>query len=216
MLVPFGTRVIDSSGKSVGTVSRLVVHPQSRDVSGLVVHQGVIDRREVVVPIGQVASFSPEVRLRLRGSELDGLDLVNPQSFQRIPDHWDMPAGFDQRDFFLLGGGGWTEAVLPFEETSPAASGTPGYVRDPDAPAVPNEPDIAAGALVYDAKGQRIGDVEAVELDEASRRITRIIVRRGILFRTETGIPASVIASAGNDRITLSVAGDALKSLDRG
>ena len=53
-----------------------------------------------------------------------------------------------------------------------------------------------------------------MEIDEASGRITRVIVRRGILFRTETAIPASVVASAG-DRVTLSVAADALKELER-
>jgi len=49
MLVPFGTHVLDRDGKSVGTVSRLVLHPESRQVVALVVHQGVIDRREVVI-----------------------------------------------------------------------------------------------------------------------------------------------------------------------
>ncbi len=68
---------------------------------------------------------------------------------------------------------------------------------------------------MYDKTGQRIGEVEAVELDEASHRITRVIVRRGLLFRTETAIPASMIASAG-DKVTLSVAADALKKLERG
>jgi hypothetical protein len=33
MLVPFGTHVLDKDDKSVGTVSRLVLHPESREVS---------------------------------------------------------------------------------------------------------------------------------------------------------------------------------------
>jgi uncharacterized protein YrrD len=53
-----------------------------------------------------------------------------------------------------------------------------------------------------------------VEIAEASGRITRITVRRGHLFRTETAIPASMIASAG-DRIILNVGADALKKLER-
>ncbi len=101
MLVPFGTRVVDSQGKGAGTVSRVVLHSQSREVAGLVVHQGVLNRREVMVPIGKVAGFGDEVRLSLRASELDGLDLFNAASFQVMPDHWGMPMAFDQRDFFL-------------------------------------------------------------------------------------------------------------------
>jgi sporulation protein YlmC with PRC-barrel domain len=214
MLVPFGTRVVDSNGKGVGTVSRLVLHEQSQQVAALVIHQGVVNRREVVVPIAKVADFGHEVRLALRASELDGLDLFNAASLQPMPDHWEMPIGFDQRDFFLAGGSGWTSAVLPFEPTSPAVSGTPAYIRDRDTPAEPKEPDISAGTQVYDKAGQRVGDVESVEIAEASGRITRITVRRGHLFRTETAIPASMIASSG-DRITLNVGAGALKKLER-
>jgi sporulation protein YlmC with PRC-barrel domain len=214
MLVPFGTRVVDSTGAGVGTVSRLVLHHASRQVSGVVVHQGVFDRREIVVPVGKVAAFGDEVRLSLRASDLAGLDLFHSEPLQAMPDHWDMPMGFDQRDFFLVGGGGWTEAVLPFETTSPSVSGTRAYVRDEDAAAEPVEPDIAAGMHVYDRDGRRVGDVEAVEMDEASGRITRIVVRRGFLFGSETTIPASLIASV-SDRITLRTGGDAAKKLEK-
>jgi sporulation protein YlmC with PRC-barrel domain len=214
MLVPFGTRVVDSTGKGVGTVSRLVLHRDSREVAGLVVHQGVLDRREIVVPVGKVAAYGDEVRLALRASELAGLDLFKGERLQAIPDHWDMPTGFDQREFFLVGGGGWTEAVLPFERTSPAVSGTPAYVRDKDAVAEPAEPDITSGMHVYSKDGHRVGDVEAVELDEASGRITRIIVRSGFLFGTETSIPASIIASV-SDRITLGAESGAARKLER-
>jgi sporulation protein YlmC with PRC-barrel domain len=43
-------------------------------------------------------------------------------------------------------------------------------------------PVIARATPVYDSAGQRIGEVEALELDQATSRITRIIVRRGLLF----------------------------------
>lgn len=215
MLVPFGTRVVDVSGKGVGTVSRLVLHPKSREVAALVLHQGVVNRREVVVPLGQVAGVGAEVRLRLRAPELEGLDLFHAPSFRAIPDHWEMPIGFDQREFFLVGGDGWTEAVLPFQPTSPAVSGTPSVVRDRDTPVDPPDPDIAAGTEVYDQSGRRIGEVDGAEIDEASHRITRVTVRRGVLFGTETAIPASMIASVAPDRITLRVAADALRRFER-
>jgi sporulation protein YlmC with PRC-barrel domain len=215
MLVPFGTRVVDKNGKGVGTVSRLVLDSKSREVVSLVVHHGVLNRRQVEVPISKVADFGEEVRLSLRAAEFNELDPFDEPNFRVMPDHWDMPIGFDQRDFFLVGGSAWSESVLPFEPTSPDVSGTPRYVRDPDAPQEPPEPDIAAGAHVYDKTGQRIGEVEGVEFDEASRRIIRVTVRHGIVFHTETAIPASLIASAG-ERITLNVGAEAVKKLERG
>ena len=158
MLVPFGTRVVDKNGKGVGTVSRVVLHSGSRQASGLVVHQGVLDRRQIVVPIAKVASFGDEVRLTLSASDLAGLDLYNAESLQLMPDQWEMPAGFDQREFFLVGGDGWTEAVLPFERTSAAVSGTPAVMKDSDTPAEPREPVIAArgrGLRQGGAEGRR-------------------------------------------------------------
>ena len=125
MLVPFGTRVLDSTGKSVGTVSRVILHPQSREVAGLVVHQGVLNRREVVVPLTKVLASGDEVKLAVPGAELAAFDLFHSAALQPMPDHWDMPVGFDQRDFFLVGTDAWADSVLPFEPTSPAASGTP-------------------------------------------------------------------------------------------
>ena len=154
------------------------------------------------------------MRLTLSASDLAGLDLYNAESLQLMPDQWEMPAGFDQREFFLVGGDGWTEAVLPFERTSAAVSGTPAVMKDSDTPAEPREPSIAAEEEVFDKAGQRVGEVDAVELDPVSGRIVRIIVRRGSVFREETAIPASLIAKAGG-RITLSATADEVKKLGR-
>jgi sporulation protein YlmC with PRC-barrel domain len=131
-----------------------------------------------------------------------------------MPDHWPMPMGFDQRSFFLVAADGWTESVLPFQLTSPTVSGTPAHIPDPDAPERRPDPVIAAETPVYDRAGRLVGEVEAVELDPASRRITRVIVRKGKLSRRVTAIPADVIASVG-DRITLRVDADEVKKFER-
>jgi sporulation protein YlmC with PRC-barrel domain len=68
---------------------------------------------------------------------------------------------------------------------------------------------------VYDNAGRRVGEVKGVELESASGRITRVVVRGGVLFRSETPIPAGLVASVG-DRITLSVSADEVKKLEPG
>jgi uncharacterized protein YrrD len=214
MLAPFGTRVVDRDGNCVGTISRLVLHPKTQQVVALVVQQGVLDRREVVVPLSKVATFADEVRLMLSASELAGVDLHGSHTLRPMPDRWPMPAGFDMRSFFLVAGDGWTDSVLPFVLTSPTSSGTPAFIPDPDAPEGVREPAIAKATPVYDNARQHLGDVEGVELDPASGRITRVIVRKGRLFRTETAIPAGMIASVADDRITLNVRADVVKKLE--
>jgi sporulation protein YlmC with PRC-barrel domain len=213
MLVPFGTRVVDSEGKAVGTVRHVVLHPDTRQVDGLVVHQGVVKSRELIVPIGRVAKAGQTIQLALRASDLETLPLFRGEHLRRMPDHWDMPAGFDERDLFLVGGGDWAEANLPFMQTSPAASGTPKYIRDEDSVEDPEEPDIAVGTPVYDSTGQRVGDVESIGIDQASDNIAWIVVKRGHLFGRESTVPASMVQSV-TDRITLNAPAQAVKRLE--
>ncbi len=213
MLVPFGTRVVDSEGKAVGTVRYVVLHQDTRQVDGLVVHQGVLKSRELVVPIGKIANAGQTIQLSLRASDLETLPLFHAQHLRPMPDHWEMPAGFDERDFFMVGGSGWTEATLPFMQTSSTVSGTPAYVQDEDSVRDPEEPDIAAGMPVYDSMGQRVGDVESIGIDQVSDKITWIVVRRGHLFARESTIPASLIKSV-TDRITLNASTQAVRRLE--
>jgi sporulation protein YlmC with PRC-barrel domain len=211
MLVPFGTKVVDIDGRAVGSLKHLVLDPQSRQVMGFVVHHGVLNRLDVVVPLSKVAAFEEEVRLALHANEIDDLQLFHAPHFQVMPDHWEMPLGFDQRDFFLVGGLGWAGGDLPLEPTSPTVSGTPRFIVDP-VPAEDQELDIAAGMHVYDNAGQRVGDVESVEFDQVSRKISRITVKRGFLFHTEVTIPASMIGTI-SDRIALNVDAESVKNL---
>jgi sporulation protein YlmC with PRC-barrel domain len=212
MLVPFGTKVVDTDGNAIGTLKHLVLDPQSRQVASLVVHQGTLNRREVIVPLGKVSAFGEDVRLALHADEIDALELFHAPHYQVMPDHWEMPLGFDQRDFFLVGGGGWTAAELPFETTSPTASGTPRFIADPVPTEGQEESDVAAGMHVFDSAGQRVGDVESVEFDPASGKIGRITIKRGFLFHTEVTIPASMIGSI-SDRVALNVNAETVKSL---
>ncbi len=202
MLVPFGTRVVDYEGKAVGTVRYIVLHPDTRQVDGLVLHQGVVSSRELIVPIGKVANAGQTIQLTLRASDLGTLLPFHPQHLRPMPDHWDMPAGFDERAFFMVGGGPWTEATLPLMQTSASVSGTPAFIQDKDSVEDPDEPTIATGMPVYDRLGQHIGDVDSVSIDQVSDKITWIVVRRGRLFAREQTVPASLIQSI-TDRITL-------------
>ena len=178
MLVPFGTHVRDKDGKSIGTVSRLVLHPESRQVAALVVRQGVLDRREIVVPIRMVERAGDEVRLMLRAAELDGLDLFGTPALRPMPDQWPMPMGFDLRSFFLVAGDGWTEATLPFVLTSPTVSGTPAFIPDPDAPERVKEPAIAADTPVYDNAGRRARTHERADGEALVLGLCRDLVER--------------------------------------
>jgi sporulation protein YlmC with PRC-barrel domain len=213
MLVHFGTRVVDSDGKAVGTVRHVVLHPDTRQVDGLVVHQGVMRSRDLVVPMRNVANAGRPIQLTLRSSDLGALPLFHAERLRPMPDHWEMPAGFDERDFFMVGGDAWLESSLPPMETSSTVSGTPAFVPDEDSAVDPEEPDIAAGTPVYDAVGWHIGNVASIGIDQASDKIAWIVLRPGQPLGRETTIPASLIQSV-TDRITLNASAQTLRRLE--
>jgi sporulation protein YlmC with PRC-barrel domain len=173
----------------------------------------VVRSRELIVPVGKIADAGEPIRLALPASDLETLPLFRAEHLRPMPDHWEMPAGFDERDLFLVGGGGWTEGGLPFMETSPTVSGTPAYVQDKDSIEDPAEPDIAVGMPVYDSMGRRVGNVESIAIDQASDKITWIRVRGGFLFARESTVPASLIKSV-TDRVTLNASSEAVKRLE--
>ena len=213
MLVRFGTIVVDRDGRPVGTVRHVLLHPETRQVDGLVLHQGVVRTREVIVPVGKIAEARRAIRLSIPASDLDTLSLFHPEHLRPMPDHWDMPAGFDERAFFLVGGDPWAEGTLPFTPTSPSVSGTPAYVRDKDGVEDAEEPEIAIGMHVYDSAGRHVGDVDSISINQASDTIAWITVKRGPLFGHETTVPASLIASV-TDRVTLNAPSQAVKRLE--
>ena len=99
MLVPFGTHVVDKHGKSVGTVSRVVLDSQEREVVSLVVHHGVLNRREVEVPLSKVtdrafgAAEANQIAFDVVDPAVEGAhELPGVASLFVTHDHFTMPA----------------------------------------------------------------------------------------------------------------------------
>lgn len=67
--------------------------------------------------------------------------------------------------------------------------------------------DFQAGAHVYTADGQRLGDLERVVIDPRSKQVTDLVVGKGLLLKEQKVIPSDMIQSASGDRIQLSVYG---------
>src|SRR5262249_55173510 len=112
------------------------LHRDFREVAGLVVHRGCGGPRNRGSRWqGRGGRGGAAANVTVGGT--GGPRRVSWRAAPAIPDHRDMPMGFDERDFLLVGGGRWTEAVLPFEKTSPAVAGTPAYVHDRDTVADP-------------------------------------------------------------------------------
>ena len=59
------------------------------------------------------------------------------------------------------------------------------------------------GTTVQTADGQKVGTIERFVLDPRARQIAGLIVRKGFLFVEDKVIPASAVATADAEKVTL-------------
>lgn len=201
MVAPIGPKVFDRDGKEIGTVTGVVLRPHSPEIGGIVVHQGVVRQRDLVVPIEHVTVAEAGIRLDLAADE------VADRQFAHEPHHRrDLSEGRHQF---------WSRAPeAPLFPVETAAGAPPPVEGGPPAAPAPAGPAITPGMTVYDSAGQKVGEVEAVEFDLLADTVSGITVKRGFLFGREVPIPTSMIAQI-TDRVTLSVDADVVKRLEQ-
>ncbi len=59
------------------------------------------------------------------------------------------------------------------------------------------------GAEVFTADGKQVGRIDRVVLDPKNKEIIGVVVRKGLLFTEDKVVPAGLIATATEDRVTL-------------
>lgn len=59
------------------------------------------------------------------------------------------------------------------------------------------------GAAVFSSEGERIGTLNRVVIDPATREVSNIVVEKGTLFKTDKVIPVALIERDTKDRIIL-------------
>lgn len=62
---------------------------------------------------------------------------------------------------------------------------------------------LKEGANAFTADGHKVGEIDRVVIDPASKEVTHVAVRKGFLFTTDKLVPISLIGTADEDRVTL-------------
>lgn len=77
MEIQLGKHVISSDGKQIGTVDRLVLEADHRDLVELIVHKGVLLTRDRIIELGFIEHVDSDgtVRLNLTSDKVDDLPL---------------------------------------------------------------------------------------------------------------------------------------------
>lgn len=183
----------------VGHIDRVVVDPETKVVTHIVVRKGFLVKEDKVVPISLIAEATDEqIKLRDDARDLHALPL------------------FEDKHYVMSGESGGSVITQPI----PGMPGT--YVSEPRQKYVKQvEQHIPAGtvalkegAKVVDADGKSIGSVERVITAGEADRATHLLVSKGLLSKERKMIPITWVTIVADDEVQLTVGPSKLEELE--
>ncbi len=213
-----GTHVYTSDGQDAGTVDRVVLDPRSNKVTDIVVRKGWLFTDDKVVPIDLVDVASEE-RVTLHESKHDLQELPEFKDTYYVPAYEE-----DYKGVAAPHSTHYAEPLYSYPPVGVAWWGVGTYMNYP----VNFEPEymtrteehipddtvaLKEGARVNDLDGKHVGDVEELFFDGESKRITHLLISKGVLFKEHKLVPANWIAVTGEDEISLNVANQVVADL---
>jgi uncharacterized protein YrrD len=206
-----GARVFSADGKRIGTLSRVVLEPCTKQVTSLVVEKGFMFAHDKVIPMSLVGPTT-EDRVSLR---VDAADLEELPDFEEL-DH--VPAETEPQD--PLGAAHWARPLYWYPPIGSwwTASGYAGYARPIYVERTRRNIPKGTVALEEDAPvisrdGKHVGDVERVFTDPLEDRATHLLLSRGLLLKEEKLIPTKWITNVLERAVHLSVESSLVDSL---
>ncbi len=195
-----GVRVFTSSNADVGTVDRVVLDPQTKQVTHIVVRKGFLFTEDKVVPIHFINSAT-EDRVTLEDQAGDLQALPHFQESHYIP-----LSGED------VGTDYEPDLASPLF-TRPDVSRRPGRLEVgrniPD-----NTVPLREGAQVISADEKHVGNIERVFTDPTDDCVSHLVIAQGLLARHRKVIPMTWVSSILENEIHLAVNASLLDRLE--
>jgi uncharacterized protein YrrD len=207
-----GATVVAADGQKIGDVERVVLEPQTREVTHIVVEKGTLLTTAKVLPINLVGAATEDgLTLREAAGDLEALPDFEESHY--------VPVGEPEDDRELAEG--YTQSLLWVPPVGGLGFGRPGRVGAP----LPDEERVVErnipqgtvalkeGAQVYSQDGEHVGDVEEILTDPQQDQVTHVVISSGLLLKEEKLVPATWISGILEDAVTLSVGSSLLEGL---
>ena len=205
MDIRIGVPVRAEDGQA-GKVERIIVHPDTNQISGVVVTQGGMLARDVVIPSERILGGN-EDHLLVRGTvdEIGELEPFAQSQYTEAPEDWIPPVALPSSLFLFPAS---SMAVGAFDRGSPEPPPPPHEVADLE----PGEVDISGTTTVFCADGEA-GKVDRVITEPDSDTVTHLVVQRGSLLIRDIVVPVNRIATMDEEGIVLTLTREELDDL---
>ena len=207
MLFKTGAGVYSSDNQRIGTLHRVVMDPKRKDVSHIIVTEGILFTEDKVIPMEMVGAVE-EDRIILQGSK---------ENLDQLPDYKEthfIPHGeaVDDEMNALY----WyppADAWDPYSQASPAILYPPNLYTQTTERNIPDDSvAVSEGARAISADGENVGTIESLRTDK-SNHVTHVVLTSGMLARERKLIPVNWLGAVTDDEVKLSVDAAVLERL---
>jgi uncharacterized protein YrrD len=198
--------VITSEGKEVGRIDRVVVDPNTKEVTHVVVRKGFLFTEDKVVPISLIKVATDEgVTLREDLGDLQDLPVFGETHYVSADEDGGSAGGPPPLY--------WYQPIGDFSTVTHGVAAPPRYITEIKT----NIPDetvaVSAGAKVISADDKHVGNVEQILTDPQADRMTHLVISKGLLLKERKLVPASWVRVMSEEQVYLAVGSRLLEAL---
>lgn len=211
-----GADIFSSQGEKLGTLDRVILDPETKEVTHIVIEKGFLFKTNKVVGMDMV---NPEIEDRITllspEHELDEFpDFEETQYFNLDeldemdhPEHADVPAAYWYPPVSLVWWrAGGTDNPIKYPAVSQYVART--HQNIPEGTVALEE-----GAKVISRDEKYVGNIEQVIVDSQDNRVTHVVLGEGIFFKEHKLIPVTWISGIEEDEVHLSLVSEVLDRL---
>jgi uncharacterized protein YrrD len=214
-----GDDVYSSQGEKLGTVERVVLDPETKEVTHLVVAKGLLFKTSKVIAMDMLdPAIEDKITLRNTKQAVEDFQDFEETHYVNIdqtenPRSDELPAG-DQVPVSYwyppINLAWWRAGGTDNPITYP---GMPVYVARTEQNIPEGTVALEEGAKVMSSDDKHIGNIEQVIMDPQDKRVTHFVVSEGTLFKERKLIPVLWISRIGENEVHLSASADVLGRL---
>jgi uncharacterized protein YrrD len=205
-----GAEVFSADGEKIGTLERVVINPETDEVSHLVVKKGMLFSEDKVIPI-EMVDLEIGDRIALKATDQDLEDMPDYEVSHYVQrDKWNQ---LDYQEDEI-------EAVYWYPPAR-AWWRTAGFVGYPQPQFVVetevNIPEgtvaLKEGAEVISRDGKHIGNVERIITDPEDNRATHFVISEGFILKERKLVPTPWVMDVLEDEIHLFIKSNLFENL---
>jgi uncharacterized protein YrrD len=196
-----GTKVYTSDGKDVGHIDKVVMNPQTKELTHIVVRKGFLFTEDKILPVSLIASANEDgVKLREAAGNLDELPAFEETHYVSLDKIEREETDYSGNSvlYWLPPLGGWMGYPSIYPYPPPYSATTKQNI--PENSVVLNE-----GTEVYSSNDKFLGHVERILTDSSSGKATYFVLAEGMMSSVKKLIPMSWVKRINENKLYLSV-----------